>query len=74
MLRIIHGLNLQKHCGRWGDAQLRTRVLDAIVQLAREYEDSADATVEGFISSFPDEIEVQGDPDGVKIMTCIKRP
>ena len=69
VLRIIHGLNLQKHCGRWGDAELRTRVLDAIVQLAREYEGSADATVEGFISSFPDEIEVQGDPDGVKIMT-----
>lgn len=69
VLRIIHGLNLPQHCGQWGEPQLRMRVLDAIVQLAREYESSADATVEGFLSSFPETIEVQGDPDGVKVMT-----
>lgn len=72
VLRIINGLNLQRHCGKWGDAKLRKRILDAIVVLAREYEDTADATVEGFISSFPEEIEVQGDPDGVKITTYHK--
>lgn len=69
VLRIIHGLNLQQHCGRWGDSQLRLRVLDAIVQLARDYDSSPDATVEGFISTFPESIQVQGDPEGVKVMT-----
>ena len=73
VLRIIYGLNLHQHCGRWGDSELRMRVLDAIVQLARNYESSAaDATLEGFISSFPETIQVQGDPEGVKILTYHK--
>ena len=70
--RLVHGLNLTKQCGQWGDAESRVRVLDAIVQLARNYESSADATLEGFVASFPEEIEVDGSADGVTVMTYHK--
>ena len=67
--RLVYGLNLSKFCGRWGDSDARSRVLDAIVTLAREYDSTTDATVEGFISNFPEIIEVQDNPEGVKVMT-----
>ena len=70
--RIIYGLNLPKHCGQWGDAESRMRVLDTIVQLARDYESSVDATLEGFVASFPQTIEVDGSVDGVHVMTYHK--
>lgn len=72
IIRIVHGLNLPQLCGKWGDAELRSRVLDAIIQQARKYEDEADATIEGFISSFPKTLEIPGDPEGVKVMTYHK--
>lgn len=72
VLRLIHGLNLYERCGRWGDSQSRMKVLDAIVQLAKKYDASIDATVEGFISSFPNTIEINTNPEGVKVMTYFK--
>lgn len=72
IIRIIHGMNLPQLCGKWGDAKLRMRVLDAIIQHARKYEEETDATIEGFISSFPKTLEIPGDPEGVKVMTYHK--
>ena len=69
VLRLVHGMNLNMHCGKWGDADERMKVLDAIVSLARAYDGTPDATVEGFISSFPKTIEVKDNPDGVKVTT-----
>ena len=72
VVRIIQGLNLSKHCGRWGESESRSKVLDAVVRLAREYDESADATLDGFLSSFPEKIEINTNPDGVKVKTYHK--
>ncbi len=69
VLRLVHGLNLNRYCGRWGDSDTRMKVLEAIVSLARAYDATPDATIEGFISSFPETIEVKDNPDGVKVTT-----
>ena len=72
VVRIIHGLNLSKYCGCWGESESRSKVLDAIVRLAREYDESADATLGGFLSSFPEKIEINTNPEGVKVKTYHK--
>jgi ATP-dependent exoDNAse (exonuclease V) beta subunit len=69
VLRLVHGMNLNKCCGRWGDSEERMKVLEAIVSLAKAYDATPDATIEGFISSFPESIAVQDNPEGVKVLT-----
>ena len=69
VLRLVHGMNLNKCCGRWGDSEERMKVLEAIVSLAKAYDATPEATIEGFISSFPESIVVQDNPDGVKVLT-----
>ena len=72
VVRIIQGLNLYKRSGEWGESKSRERVLDGIIQLARDYDKREDATLEGFLASFPNEISVDGEPNGVVVMTYHK--
>ena len=77
---IVRGLvirmNLLDRCAKWGEGEVRKDNLMALVQNARDYEDSCltlgeSATLEGFISRIQDgEIKVEGyASDGVNILT-----
>ena len=67
--RLITGLNLMEICGSWDHAFEREQVLRSIKLLAKEYDSKQDASIEGFIASFPDTITNSGNPEGITVST-----